>query len=193
MNSTIIFDCEIKHGVITENNPARVGYTYCNGWNDFVGMGVSVIGAHDYERGTARVFCEDNCLDWLTLAEAATHIVSFNGSRFDIPLLRANGLGFDEAKSVDLAALIWSAAGVADDVHPKGLGLDAICKANGIRGKTGNAADAPQDWQDGKVGKVIDYCLGDVRATAALYELIHLDGWIYDPRTMEMLTVRLPR
>jgi len=191
--SAIIFDCEIKHGVITDNNQEQLGYAYCNGWQDFSGMGVSVIGAYEVDTQATRVFCADNAADWLALTARAQHIVSFNGNRFDIPLLEAHDLGFDPDKSIDLAALIWAAAGVLDDAHPKDLSLDAICKVNGIPGKTGSGADAPQNWQDGKIGRVIDYCLGDVRATAKLYELIVLDGWIYDPRTMEMLHVRLPR
>lgn len=60
--SAIIFDCEIKHGVITDNNQAQLGYAYCNGWQDFSGMGVSVIGAYEVDTQATRVFCADNPL-----------------------------------------------------------------------------------------------------------------------------------
>lgn len=193
MDNIIIFDTEIKHGVITDKNPAQPGYKYSAGWKDFSGMGVSVIGVFDFNKQQYRVFCDDNFDAWRELTERSSRIISFNGDNFDNPLLEANGLGFDPAKSLDLAALIWRAAGVPEGEHPKGLGLDAICKANGIDGKSGNAADAPQDWQDGKVGRVIDYCLCDVRATVDLYyQIIHI-GHITDPRTMGRLSVRLPR
>lgn len=190
---TIIFDCEIKHGVITDNNPAQPGYQYSDGWQDYIGMGVSVICAYDVTSGRARTFCDDNFDAWRELCKRSERIVSFNGTQFDNPLLEANGLGFDPDKSLDIAALIWRAAGVPEGDHPKGLGLDALCKANNIPGKTGNAADAPQDWQDGKVGTVIDYCQGDVESTLKLYEEIVMTGNLIDPRTFECLAVRLPR
>lgn len=193
MDNIIIFDTEIKHGIATDYNPPKVGYRYAEGWKDFAGMGVSVIGAFDFTKLHYRVFCEDNFDAWRELTERSSRIVSFNGDNFDNPLLDANGLGFDPAKSLDLAALIWALAGVPAGEHPKGLGLDALCKANNIEGKSGNSADAPQHWQDGKVGTVIDYCLGDVRATVDLYYQIILCGYITDPRTLERLPVRLPR
>lgn len=192
MENIIIYDTEIKHGVITPNNQPRPGYRYADGWKDFAGMGVSVIGAYDIDAIGYRVFCDDNLHEWRDLAERAKGIVSFNGNRFDGPLLAANGCGFPVEKSIDLAAIIWRAAGIPEGEHPKGLGLDAICRANGIPGKTGNAADAPQDWQAGKIGTVIDYCLADVRITKELYFHIQLFGCITDPRTGEKLDVRLP-
>lgn len=169
------------------------GYQYANGWTDFAGMGVSVIGAYDVDAICYRVFCDDNLQEWRDLVANAAGVVSFNGNRFDNPLLEANGCGFPAEKSIDLAAIIWRAAGIPEGEHPKGLSLDAICRANNLSGKTGNAADAPQDWQDGKIGKVIDYCLGDVRITKALYFQIKLFGEITDPRTGKKLDVDLPQ
>lgn len=198
METTLIFDTEIKHGVITDNNPPKLRYQYANGWKDFAGMGISVIGAaviegFDFDHISYRVFCEDNFDAWRDLTRRSKRIVSFNGNRFDNPLLEANGQGYDLDKSLDLAALIWAAAGVPQGEHPKGLGLDALCKANDIPGKTGFGADAPQDWQDGKWGRVIDYCLADVRATVDLYQHILLNGTVTDPRTKFPLQIRLPR
>lgn len=197
MQKIIIFDTEIKHGVVTDDNLPKLKYQYAKGWKDFAGMSVSVIcaaviDAYDFENPVYRVFCEDNFDGWLDLTRRGV-FVSYNGDQFDCPLLDAHGLGFDPDKSLDIAALIWAAAGVPAGEHPKSLGLDAMCKANGIAGKSGNGADAPQDWQDGKVGRVVDYCLNDVRATMALYHHILLNGTVTDPRTMDLLHIRLPR
>lgn len=189
----IVVDSEIKHGVITEDNPAQPGYQYAQGWTDYLGMGISTICAYDFYTARLRVFCEDNFDQWLELVRHRDGVVSFNGNRFDNPLLSAHGLGFDLEKSIDLAALIWQAAGIPEGEHPKGLGLDAICRANDIPGKTGNAVDAPQDWQQGRIGRVIDYCLGDVRSETELYTQILNCGYITDPRTFERLFVRLPK
>lgn len=197
MRDYLIFDAEIKHGVITDNNPAKPGYTYASGWQDYKGMGIACVCAFDTAANRFRVFTETNLDALQDLIDTHT-IVSFNGKRFDVPLLEANGVGArynsdgDEIPHIDLAELIWRAAGIPADEHPKGMGLDAICRANNIPGKTGNAADAPQQWQDGHHGRVIDYCLGDIESTLRLFDLITLNGGIRDPRTGEWLTVRVP-
>jgi len=192
MKKLAIFDCEIKHGVATEDNPAQPSYQYAKGWPDFAGMGISVIGAYDKADNRYRVFCQDNLHMWSDMIDQADYVVSFNGDQFDRPLLAAHGLDFPDAKNLDLAALIWQAAGIPEGEHPKGLGLDAICRANGIVGKTGRGADAPQHWQDGNIGRVIDYCLADVRCTWGLYLLIYVKGCILDPRNGKTLYVDLP-
>lgn len=192
MENLVIYDTEIKHGVITPDNPPRPGYRYADGWTDFTGMGIAVIGAYDQAANCYRVFCDDNLDDWCDLVARAEGVVSFNGNRFDNRLLDAHGCGFESSKSIDLAAIIWQAAGIPEGEHPKGLSLDAICAANDLPRKTGHAAEAPQDWQDGRIGKVIDYCLGDVTATKALFFHIQLFGCITDPRNGSRLDIRLP-
>ena len=62
-----------------------------------------------------------------------------------------------------------------------GYGLDACCNANGIGSKTGNGALAPIDWQQGRIGSVIDYCLQDIKLTEQLFRIILGYGWILNP------------
>lgn len=190
--SILIYDTEIKYGVATPDNPPQPGYHYAQGWTDFTGMGIAVIGVWDAADNRPRVFCDDNLPAWLDLVAQRDWVVSFNGHRFDDPLLKANGAGYPAAKSLDLAALIWVAADIPWGQHPEGLSLNAICQANNLPTKTGNGADAPQLWQDGKTGTVIDYCLADVLCTVALFQLIYRDGWITDPRNGNRLPIQLP-
>ena len=160
-------------------------------------MGIACVCAFDTAANRFRVFTETN-LDALQDLIDTHNLVSFNGKRFDVPLFEANGVAArynsdgDEIPHIDLAELIWRAAGIPAGEHPKGMGLDAICRANNIPGKTGNAADAPQQWQDGHHGRVIDYCLGDIESTLRLFDLVALNGGIRDPRTGEWLTVQVP-
>lgn len=190
--SILIYDTEIKHGIATPDNLPLPGYQYARDWTDFAGMGISVIGVWDAQENRPHVFCEDNLEAWLDLVEHRDYVVSFNGHRFDDPLLKAHGADYPAEKSIDLAALIWSAAGIPPGHHPKGLSLDAICRANHLPTKTGKGAAAPQLWQDGKIGQVIDYCLGDVLCTLKLFQLVYQEGWITDPRTGNRLPVTLP-
>ena len=181
MNEWIIYDCEIKRGVVTENNQRRNGCDYADGWEDFSGMGISVLCAYDMLESRYRVFCDDNMEDFVNLACNRRGVIGFNNHRFDDRLLAAHGI-YVGYYSLDVAELIWSAAGVPDGEQPRGLGLDAICKANGLGGKSASAADAPNDWQRGRIGRVIDYCLNDVRMTVRLLRLIEDTGGIIDQR-----------
>lgn len=178
----ITYDTEIAHGVATANNPARPGYQYARGWDDFTGMGIACIGAYDLAEARYRVFMADNLSAFQALIDQCDGFIGFNNWQFDDKLLRANGLTLPREKSHDLAAAIWRAAGIPQGEHPKGLGLDAICQANNLPTKSGLGADAPQDYQDGRFGRVIDYCLNDVRCTLHLYRHIQSTGGITDPR-----------
>lgn len=181
MNGWIVYDCEIKRGVVTENNPRLDGFEYAAGCEDFSGMGISVLCAYDILESRYRVFCDDNLEDFVAMARHRIGVIGFNNHRFDDKLLAEHGI-YAGNYSLDIAESIWRAAGVPQEEHPKGLGLDAICKANGLGGKSASGADAPQEWQRGRIGRVIDYCLTDVRMTVRLLRLIQDTGGIIDPR-----------
>lgn len=190
----VIYDTEIKHGVVTEDNPMETyRYRYAKGWTDFAGMGISTLCAYDVLKTRMHVYLDDNLLDFATLVEQRTHVLGFNNHRFDDPLIAAHGIAVDRENSIDLAALIWKAAGIPQGEHPRGLGLDALCKSHGLPIKSARAADAPQLYQDGKIGQVIDYCIGDVHATLQLYRYIANAGGCIDPRNGEWLTVVVPK
>lgn len=189
----VIYDTEIRHGVSTPDNPRQDGYRYAEGWHDFAGMGIATICAFDILTASYRVFLEDNFSAFMELVEQRDGVMGFNNWRFDDKLLRANGLPISRAKSHDLADAIWHAAGIPQGEHPRGLSLDACCRVHGLPTKSGNGADAPQDFQDGKIGRVVDYCINDVRCTLNLYRFIASSGGIIDPRTKEWLNVRVER
>lgn len=192
----VIFDTEIKHGIATENNPRHEDYIYANGWDDFSGMGIACVCAYDIKEARPHVFLEDNLHRFAELVEERGTAMGFNSHRFDGPLLAANGidLSVQKVKHLDLAAIIWRACGIQEGEHPKGLGLDALCRANGISEKSENAASVPQLWQDGHFGRVIDYCIGDVLATLRLYRhLCSNSGILVDPRNGNWINVQVPR
>lgn len=188
----VIYDTEIRHGVPTKDNPVQRGYQYAKDWTDFYGMGIAVICAFDIVEAQYRVFLEDNFDAFQELIDQRDGVLGFNNRRFDDKLLRDNGLRVSRPKSFDLAASIWHAAGIPEGEHPRGLSLNACCAANKLPQKSGNGADAPQDFQDGKIGRVIDYCLNDVRCTLQLYRHIERTGGLTDPRNSDnFLTVRV--
>ena len=90
---------------------------------------------------------------------------------------------------------MWRAAGLGPKFeYPShlGFGLDATAKANQIGGKTGTGELAPINWQRGKIGNVIDYCLEDVRLTKRLIDRVLRLGILQDPRFPDQV-LTLPR
>ncbi len=178
----IVFDCEIFRAIPEIGQERDPDLEYCFGWGDFFGMEISCVTAIDTVHMEPRVFLPDNFGDFAELLKTRDWSISFNGTAFDIPLLSAAGLQIDPERHCDLALAIWRSAGVPEGTHPKGLGLNALCRAAGISGKRGEGCDAPRLAQTGQIGKLVDYCLGDTFATAALLGRVLLQGGVKDPR-----------
>lgn len=209
----LVYDIEIVKAIPPRTDTERIeGVEYCAGWHDHANMGVAVVCAYDYSDGRFRVFCEDNLDDFADLTLAHDMLIGFNNIEFDDKVLmhasprlsdalgfRRNALGFlkNDLDSYDILREMWLAAGLGPEFkYPShaGFGLDATAKANGIMGKTGNGAMAPLDWQQGRIGKVIDYCLNDVAITAGLFDRVLEGKPIVSPkdgRKLEMCPVRL--
>lgn len=58
-------------------------------------------------------------------------------------------------------------------------GLDGLAKANGLKGKTGQATDVPAMLRVGKVEQVLDYCEADTQIVADLYHLAYERGTLF--------------
>ncbi|MBU0680116.1 MAG: hypothetical protein KKD73_01720 [Proteobacteria bacterium] len=198
----LIFDAEIIKAIPVEGVGRIEGIDYCEGWHDFPGMGISVICAYDCLEARFRVFCGDNHKELADLIAKRRWIIGFNSQGFDEPLLAACwNIHIPPEKSYDLQAQIWEAAGLGPIYQSPGHGgysLDKCCRANlhGVA-KSGDGAMAPIDWQRGRIGAVIDYCLGDVTALRLLIEGMNIKAingmtTLKCPKTGKWLNVRLP-
>ncbi len=190
----LILDCEVEKCIPKKGESLLPQYQYCEGWRDFKGMGISVTGAYDGDR--YRVFETDNKDELQRAIDKAEMVIGFNSLAFDGNLLKeAWGIAIPEDKHLDLLVEIWKAAGLSETFqYPShaGYGLDAICEINfGVK-KTGHGAQAPMDWQDGKRGTVIDYCLNDIAMTRKLFNHIVINSSIINPKTGEEMKITLP-
>lgn len=167
------------------------------GWADHKSMGISVVGAYDFSSSQTRVFCDDNMESFDALIRKAHCAVSFNGIAFDNSVLSHSGILIPEEKCYDLLAEMWVSAGLSRNFFFSthvGFGLDKTSEVNLSAKKTGNGAYAPVDWQRGRYGTVIDYCLHDVWLTGELLKLIFARGYLLDPRDKtKKLYMRDPR
>lgn len=177
----LIYDSEIIKAI--PNGTERLpGIEYCGGWGDHIGMGISCICAYDYIEARFRVFLKDNFDELRNLMAKRDIIIGFNSVRFDNKLLAANGFDNLDGKSYDL----FKETGVRSS-------LDDICSVNFGYRKTGNGALAPVEWQRGNFGKVIDYCMNDVKLTKRLTDHVIIHGFIRNPKSPDSIVrVRRP-
>lgn len=176
----IVFDAEIKNEIDGKNVT----------WSTHEKMGVSVAVAYDYLTGDFNTYMDDNLGELVERIEQAEMVVGFNTLGFDIPLLSAtrifgpNGGELPKKevrKDNSYDILYWSrkATGWNETARfPSGLRLDNHLEAMfGIK-KTEDGANAPIFWQQGKLGRLISYCLADVAREKRLFEHIWTHGWV---------------
>ena len=193
MKKILIYDCEIIKAIRDPKKVDLAHIEYCNGWDDYENMGISVIGVNFISEEGDEVFNHNALLNrdlgidaFQEGLDVADVLVGFNNQSFDDKLLKANGFIIpDTVINYDLLAEIWEGAGLSREfVYPThaGFGLDTICKANGLGEKSGDGANAAILWQKGKHQEVIEYCENDIRLTRKLFDLIQETGEIRDPR-----------
>jgi len=182
----ILYDCEIKNAI--EPNIMSRGdvFHYCNGWTDYVGMGISCVCAYDYRTQEYRVFLEDNMDEFSELITKRNFVVGFNNKTFDDELIRAHGIDLPETKSQDILRLIWEANGLGPKFERRthgGYSLDGIIKKNFPgQGKTLDGAKVAMYWQVGRKGKIIDYCLNDVKMLKLLVDKMITGNVLINPK-----------
>ncbi|MCT7971223.1 hypothetical protein [Laspinema olomoucense] len=132
---------------------------------------------------------QDNLAEFEALVKQADEVVGFNSLKFDDNLCAAHGLNV--RTTYDLLCEIRVAAGMpphyVKGVTRSGYSLEALAQANLGMGKSASGALAPQLWQQGQQGKVIDYCLGDVAMNRKLYQQ---RSQLVDPTNGQRLSLR---
>ncbi len=127
-------------------------------------MELSVICIHDTEDDSYRSYTVPELPKLWPILERADLLVGFNSDHFDIPILNKYYSGdLTQIRSLDLLTEIKTALG-----HR--LKLDAIAQGTLGRGKSGSGLDAVKWWAEGKIDKVIKYCIEDVKITKEIYE-----------------------
>lgn len=187
----IIYDLEIQNLIPDKSGNNLPDFKYCKGWDDHFGMGLACAVTFDTARQEFRVF-DEFMIDELKKTILRTDmVVGFNCLRFDNKVLAPYEITIPENKCYDLLVEIARAAGTPNDF--KGLGLNAICKANFGIEKTGDGKDAPILYQRQRFGELHDYCLADVRLTFRVLQKIVECGHIINPRTGKWIRVSRPR
>lgn len=197
----LVYDIEIVKAIRMKNSdPELPGIEYVpeiggKAFQMHDALGISVIGAYDFEADQYRVFTESSFDEFEALVAQHNIIVGFNSIQFDNAVCRANGIDVPDELSYDILREMWLSEGLGTQFHFRthgGFGLDKTAEVNfGLR-KTGHGALAPVWWQRGEIGRVVDYCLEDVRLTKMLLDRIIEQRWLLHPKQagthLEMVT-----
>lgn len=127
-------------------------------------LGVSLVGAHDYQTQITEVFFEKEFQRLFKILEGASYIVGFNIKSFDIPLLQEYYPGdFSRFLIFDILDYVREKIG-------RRLSLNDILFATLGKKKTGHGLAAIDLYKEGKLEELEQYCLNDVKLTRELFE-----------------------
>ena len=189
----LIYDIEIKRCILSKNEKPMVSNIVRDGWENHGGMGVSCVCCYDYLDDRYRVFLEDNMADFALLVAGRKIIVGFNNLGFDNKVLAHEGVGPYEQ---DLEYLNKKSYDIFEEIRSADGGwcsLDAMVKTNNLAtGKTGNGALAPVWYQEGRIGKLVDYCMADVWLTKKLFDKILRGEALISSKTGQVINIRKP-
>ena len=187
----LIYDCEIANPIDDGKIQRLPDLVYADGWGDYKGMGISVVGCYSYSDngGSYISFTKDNLKELQDAFDRHALLVGFNNVYFDNKLLEAHGFKIPREKVYDMFLEIKRAANAGK--YAKGYNLGNVAVKNGLQGKSGSGENAPLMWQRGLHSEVIEYCLQDVKVTKEVLDLV-ISGSLLCPVTGQPLDVYKP-
>ena len=141
------------------------------GWGNIRAFGVAVAVTWDRDNKFRRWF-EDDTLRLINELEAFTHVVTFNGNRFDFEVLRGYGpVDRLRERSLDIHELLHKQLG-----HR--IKLDQLAKDTLGTAKSGDGLQAVEWWRAGQKDRVAEYCEQDVAILRDVVEHGRSKGFI---------------
>lgn len=190
--NVVVYDLEIKKSISE----------YTHGWDSKDEMEVSVAVSFDYRNNQLQIYLQDNLNELINrLNEEGTLIIGFNQTGFDNQLLRNKiveeqyGMVLksdSELQNFDMLMASKIGAGYKIDDRISGFKLKNHLSVLGLGSKSGEGIDAPILWKNGKLGKLINYAVADVRAEKRLFEYIYLHEELACVAKPEKYKVELP-
>ena len=168
MLSYLIADIETRKRVLGKDEAPREGEGYAKSWGDRTDMSISVLCTMDALSYESRVFFLEDLAEFAALASSYDYLVGYNNKSFDDQMLKAHGYPCEEITRYDIMHEIRPGN---PDGH-KSMKLDTVLELNSLPTKKYSGADAPYLWQSGQIGKLVTYCLEDVRLTTFLFQRI---------------------
>ena len=162
-----LFDREIYLDIET----LRLSIEADGGWGNIRAFGLAVAITWDKEHAFRRWF-EEEALKLITELEQFTHVITFNGNRFDIEVLRAYApVEHVRKRSLDIHELLHKQLG-----HR--VKLDQLAKDTLGTAKSGDGLQALEWWRAGQRDRVAEYCEQDVAILRDVVERGRAKGFV---------------
>lgn len=181
------------NAVVLDLETTSTGDDHPGGWDDKAKFGVSCAGLYDLEDKRLKLYWGDSSEEMTELGERlhrADYVAGFNHVSFDLAVLAGHLssklLPVPQVRcNIDLMQIIFDAIKASNRgrarhnwIPIKGNKLDALLKANGLLTKSGDGANAPQLYKQGRFGKLLSYQADDIRCEFILLRFLAVNGWI---------------
>src|SRR3990167_646324 len=150
------------------------------GWQSTDEMGVGVAVVYEFKADRFRIFGPDDRTELVERLLKAEKVSGFNIWKFDFPVIWGvpSHVKIEEmrSKTNDMLINIWRNLGLRLDIFTgahKGWNLNNVMSATLGVEKIANGAEAPIWFQEGKIHKLINYCIDDVSLERDL--VIHME------------------
>lgn len=143
--------------------------------NETKKLGISYVGLHDSETNEYFGYFEKDLGKMWPLLESADLLIGYNIKSFDYEVLAPYYRGdLKKFPTIDLLEIVKDILGFR-------LKLDNLAKATLNRGKIGDGLDAVRYFREGKLEKLAEYCLEDVRITREIFDYAMNNGRLKYP------------
>ena len=162
-----LFDREIYLDIET----LRLSHEVEGGWSNIRAFGVAVAVTWDKDHGFRRWF-EQEVEKLVAELENFTDVVTFNGNRFDLEVLRAYApIHKIQERSFDVHDVLFKQLG-----HR--VKLDQLAKDTLGKTKSGDGLKAVEWWRAGQKDRVAEYCEQDVAILRDVVEHGRAKGYV---------------
>lgn len=132
------------------------------GWEHIDKLGISVACAYDSKTDEFLSFLEADMPKLIRLCEERL-VVGYNIRGFDLPVMVPYGL--DIAK-LDVFDIMYDLETLT---RQRFLKLEAVARGTLGTGKSADGLQAVEWWKEGKIDKIIEYCMQDVKVTRDVF------------------------
>lgn len=162
-NKIIVYDLE------TQKSAQQVG-----GWNNCDKMLVSTVVTWDNISNGYKIYFEDRLDELLEEFNKADLIVSYNGDKFDSKVLAHYDEDFDPKyhNTFDMLEAIRKKLGFR-------IKLDEVTHGTFNSHKSAGGLDAIKWYAEGKMDKIVEYCIDDVKLTKNVFYFAVEHKYIY--------------
>lgn len=134
-------------------------------------LGVSVACAYDSKTDQMLSFRENELQKLFDLCEDRL-VVGYNIRGFDLPVLASYGL---KTGDLDVFDLMYDLETLT---RQRFLKLENVAKGTLGVGKSADGLQAIEWWREGKIDKIIEYCIQDVKVTRDIFAFGRQNGHI---------------